>query len=155
MRFISHFTNAKLNKKIVITIFFAITLFSILMFSFFGSFKYRESRISPHDYPESEWICSNPTIYLKVEENREIKGYIIVDDRIINITCSIDWGHFVSIYKSSDSHNGIDLADRLIEGECECTEEQMVIIVKDDYIFSNKYASLILIRSKSANILNE
>ena len=83
-------------------ILWGIILGSILLMSTFTDpFSYRSNRISPHDYKGSEWRSDNPFIYLKVQEDGQMKGYILLDSERIDIICGIDWGRFVTIVRET------------------------------------------------------
>lgn len=108
-------------------------------------FSYRSSKISPHDYIGSEWQSEEPFFHLQVLENREMNGYLLINGVKIDVVCSIEWGHSVRIHKVPQNDTVYD-SDYIMEGTCECTEQEVVINVEKDYFFNGQYPIIVLNR---------
>lgn len=108
-------------------------------------FSYRSSKISPHDYIGSEWQSEEPFFHLQVLENREMNGYLLINGVKIDVVCSIEWGHSIRIHKVPQNDTVSD-SDYIIEGTCECTEQEVVINVEKDYFFNGQYPIIVLNR---------
>lgn len=135
------------GKRRAISIIAAAVLISVLLLTATACvdpFEYRASRISPHDYPGSEWQSDDPYIYFHVKENTELEGYILLGEEKITIGGSIEWGRFVLIHKHV--LNNVKESDYLLEGVCDCTEQQIVIEVRKDYCFDGQYETIVLNR---------
>ena len=127
-------------------ILWGIILGSILLMSTSTDpFSYRSNRISPHDYKGSEWRSDNPFIYLKVQEDGQMKGYILLDSERIDIICGIDWGRFVTIVRET-GEDSVRKSDFVLEGTCDCTEQQVIITVEKDYCFAGQFDIIVLDR---------
>ena len=108
----------------------------------------RSYGISPTDFKNSEWECVNPHIYLHVKDNGEISGYIIRGDEQYNIVFGIRSGRFVLISKNTRPGESVKKDDYIIEGVCDCTENELTISVQKDYFFNNQYRVIVLDRKK-------
>ena len=144
----------RLNKSVGIRIavvfiwllLWGIILGSILMMSSCTDpFSYRSSRISPNDYKGSEWRSDDPFIYLKVQEDGQMKGYLLLDSERIDIICGIDWGRFVTIIRET-GEDSVRNSDFVLEGTCNCTEKQVIITVEKDYCFDEQFDVIVLDR---------
>ncbi|MBQ6273887.1 MAG: hypothetical protein IJK63_06640 [Oscillospiraceae bacterium] len=140
----SYFVN---HKKIS----FLIILCAIVSFSLTGCwypYLARNARTTPIDFPESEWQSEEPFIFLRVNKNLQMDGYMILDSRKIEIECAIEWGETFLIYKKVQ-HSVVEVSDYVLEGDCVCTEQQIILKVKKDYCFENQYDVIILNRIDS------
>lgn len=144
----------RLNKSVSIRIaaafiwliLWGIILGSILMMpSCTDPFSYRSSRISPHDYKGSEWRSDDPFIYLQTLEDGQMRGYLLLDSKRIDIICGIDWGRFVTIVRET-GEDGVRNSDFVLEGTCDCTEQQVIITVEKDYCFGGQFDIIVLDR---------
>ena len=121
-------------------------LLFVMIALFFDPFSYRKTRISPCDFPDSEWQCDDPFIFLHVKENKEIGGYIVINGERINVDCPIDWGRYVLMTRTVEAGKSVMESDYLFEGKCDCTEQQITITITKDYIFDGRYDEVVLIR---------
>ncbi|MCR5664590.1 MAG: hypothetical protein K6G17_06910 [Oscillospiraceae bacterium] len=119
----------------------------LMMSSCTDPFSYRSSRISPHDYKGSEWRSNDPFIYLKVQEDGQMKGYFLLDSERIDIICGIEWGHSVTIVRETGEESVRD-SDFVLEGTCDCTEQQIIITIEKDYCFGGQFDVIVLDRIK-------
>ena len=137
------------NKRKVVSIIIFVALIAVIMITSTACvdpFEYRASRISPHDYPGSEWQSDDPNIYLYVLKDKSIRGYILLNNAEVRVHCSIEWGRFVEITRTDIWSDVVKESDYLLEGVCDCTERQIVIEVRKDYCFDGKYETIVLNR---------
>lgn len=132
--------------KTIIGVLLLAVITCIMIAQFIDPFSFRETRISPHDFPGSEWQCEEPFISLHVKENNEIGGYIIIDGERINVDCPIDWGRFILMTRTVEGGESVRASDYLFEGKCDCTAQQIIIKIEKDYIFGGRYDEIVLIR---------
>lgn len=119
----------------------------LIVFHIFDPFAYRISRTSPYDFPGSEWVCEEPEIYLRVDEETGImNGYIMIDGERCAIDCAIDWGRLVLIHRSLGYGESVRESDHIFKGVCDCTEEEIRITVQQGYVFSGSYHAILLKR---------
>ena len=105
--------------------------------------------ISPHDFIGSEWQSDDPVLFLQVLDNREIKGYILLNSEKADIQCSIEYGRDIRIYLETE-RDTLNDSDCVLEGSCVCTEQKVVITVKKDYRLGGRYDKIILKRIDTA-----
>ena len=116
----------------------------IILYHVIDPFQYRSERISPSDYPDSVWQCYEPSIDLHVEKSKVINGVIEVNGEKCKVICSFDWGRFFLMTKAV-SEVGKD--DILLEGVADCTDEEIIISVRKDYVFGGEYSTIVLKRT--------
>jgi hypothetical protein len=109
---------------------------------------YREEW-TPHDTIGSEWQSDDPFLYLKVQDDRGMKGYMLLNAEKVEIQCSIQYGHEVLIIKNQERDTVYD-SDFVLEGTCDCTEQQVIITVEKDYCFDGRYDRIVLNRIDGA-----
>ena len=119
-------------------------LIVLLIVLFLVAIAARSAGTRPYDFPGSEWQSEEPFIFLRVNENLQMDGYMLLDSQKIEIECAIDKGGFV-IYKNPQ-HNCVEVGDYVLEGNCDCTEQQIILKVKKDYCFGNQYDEIVLNR---------
>ena len=144
---IFHLHDKKVLNKVIIIVLPCLLL--LILTACKDPFEYRSTRISPHDYPGSEWQSDNPYIYCQVLDNRTIRGSILVNGELVEIQCTVDWGRYIIISKVDILKDNIEESDELLEGLCKCTEQQIVINIRKDNCFEGKYDSIILNRVES------
>ena len=140
------------RKKIT----FLILLCAIVSFSLSGCLVpcvARSARTRPYDYPGSEWQSEEPFVFLRVNEDQQMDGYMILDSQKIEIECAIDRGGTFVINKNPQ-HDCVEIGDYVLEGDCVCTEQQIILKVKKDYCFGNQYDVIILNRINSEKDTN-
>ena len=143
-------SDKSVGKRIAVVVVMLIlwgTIFGSFLFlsSCTDPFSYRSSRISPHDDKGSEWRSDDPFIYLRVLEDGQMRGYLLLDSERIDIICGIDWGRFVAIFRETGEDSVRD-SDFVLEGTCDCTEQQVIITVEKDYCFGGQFDVIILNR---------
>ncbi|MCR5663821.1 MAG: hypothetical protein K6G17_02965 [Oscillospiraceae bacterium] len=132
------------NARIIVMVL--LLLFGMLIISACTDpVTYRNSRISPYDFKGSEWQSEDPIINLQVQEDGQMRGYVVWNDEKSDIGCAIDWGYKILIHKDRGGNNVI-LDDYILEGYCTCTEQQVVITISKDYFFDGQYDTIILNR---------
>lgn len=142
-----HFVKCKKNT-------FLMLLCAIVTFSLSGCldpYAARSARMEPHDFPGSEWQSEEPFIYLRVNEDQQMDGYMMLDSQKIEIECAIDWGETFVINKNPQ-HDCVEVGDYVLEGDCVCTEQQIILKVKKDYCFGNQYDVIILSRRNASAV---
>ena len=130
---------------VVTSVLFLAVAFALILHAI-DPFAYRSERLSLIDFPGSDWQCDDPVISLHVNSNGDTTGYICFDGVRYDVNCSTDWGHFLLITKKVEENRGIMKSDYILEGLCECTEQQITITIRKDFLFEGKYHVIILKR---------
>lgn len=130
--------------KKIISAFLTGILTLLVMTAFVGCEKK-----APWDYPNVDWYSENPVLELHTEYSGEPSiGYMEINGE--HIAIYLWWGpptytFTIHVY---DSENGIsDGTDKLLlSGKVKYDKNSATLVIKEDYIFDNKYSSIVLYR---------
>ncbi len=133
-----------MKKNRILTLALAVFLWALILFSLRACLSLGDRRedLSPHDFKGSEWQSREPRLDLKVLPDGEIKGTLLLDSEEVAVACSFERGT-VRIVKEREN---IRDDDCLLEGSCVCTEQELVIRVKNDCCFGGRYKKIVLMR---------
>lgn len=94
---------------------------------------------------ESEWICDDP--YIAVTYSKSSSGeisskeYIELNGKLIEIDINYRAGSFCISPEYS-----VDYEDRLFTGAWEYRNGDLVLTIKEDFVFNNKYSEFVFSR---------
>ena len=111
---------------------------------------------APWDYPNVDWYSENPVIELHTEYSGEPSiGYMEIDGE--QTAVYLWWGPptYTFTIHAYDSENGISVeTDKLLLlGKVKYDKNSATLIISEDYIFENKYSSIVLKRKPRATEL--
>ena len=101
---------------------------------------------NPYDFPGSEWQSEDPFIYLRLNEDQQLEGYMLLESQRVEIRCGIapTWPRFY-LYKIS-VHDKIMDANYILDGTFKCTEQKLTLKIERDFYFGKQYQVIVLER---------
>ncbi len=95
---------------------------------------------TPYDYPDSEWICGEPEMYLYFgdKESHCSKGYVVIDGERIPVEFTSN-GFEGSLIKQNRSGNSDDI---IYHFQFRCNKNELVLIIKWGYAKANTEITL-------------
>ena len=141
-------TNPILYTSIILIL---ITFLIFVMICLLAYFK--QTRKTAYDYPGSVWECKNPFIHLEVSENpgEGINGFIQIGDKKrrvhLQTTAGLDAKLCDEELYNRSIQNGKYYSEMvLLEVVCKYSNDKIVLKVSKDYIYSNQFQEITLVR---------
>lgn len=105
----------------------------------------RSHSITPYDFPGSVWESYDPKIHLEVspEEGRPILGFVEFNSKRTEIALFSNWGSSVKLCEWDSMRGPVN---DLLFALAKCSEEKVVMSVKEDKLFDGKYKTITLYR---------
>ena len=103
-------------------------------------------RTTPYDFSGSEWQSEEPFIYLRLNEDQQLEGYMLLESQRVEIRCGIapTWPRFY-LYKIP-VHDTIMDDNYILDGTFKCTEQKLTLKIERDFYFGKQYQVIVLER---------
>jgi len=98
----------------------------------------------PFDYPNAVWICEDPYIVYKIEEDDLSTAYIETDDQVVAIDLLFGYGTDVDAVYDGETY--INDKTLLFRGECIFGKKRFIINLTKDNYWGGKYDRLVFKR---------
>ena len=131
-----------------------ITLFILLYFAVIFLFTYfKQTRITAYDYPGSVWESKEPYLCLEVSEKPGggINGFIQIGDKKRRVCLQTTAGLDAKLCDEELFFQSLQDGEYygemvLLEVVCKYSNDKIVLKVSKDYIYSNKFQEITLVR---------
>jgi hypothetical protein len=87
----------------------------------------------PADYPNTKWVSTDPDICFTVDDEGEVSGQLIINEKIINI--KVQFTRFEDVFfVEADKQDEFNTELYVLTGECKFRKKKMVVKVEQYYL---------------------
>lgn len=104
-----------------------------------------EIKNRPADFPNTKWVCNKPDIWFEVDKDHQSYGEIKINGITKPFKLGFGQAHDVHFY-SYDENN--ILTNILFNGLGTFSKDKMVVEIRDDNVFNDKYKTITFYRKR-------